>query len=93
MRVEFEQSTLSVALLNEGRATIGFEAEATGYSLEELGAKWQEVAARMMNETGIYVSCGIADMEEYLIVSAEANPEFMQDLTKWKEVVEKNSAN
>jgi len=89
LRVALSQSTLSVALPTsaEGTLTIGFTAEVKG-NLKEAGAKWQEAAAKAMQETGIYVSCGIAERGEGLLISAEANPAFVQDCETWKRVVE-----
>ena len=86
LRVQLQQSTLAVALQSAGIPTIGFTAEATG-KLPEIGKKWQEAAAKIMATTGIYVSCGIADEDDKLVISAEANPEFVKDFEAWQKAV------
>ena len=86
LRKELHQSTLSVCLPTVGTKTIGFVAEIGG-DLRAVGAKWQEIAAKKMQETGIYVSCGITDNAGRLTISAEANPEFVSDTENWKKVV------
>lgn len=87
LRVSLKQSTLSVSLSDKGQETLGFTAQAEG-NLREVGAKWQEAADEQMKATGTYVSCGIAETAEGLVVSAEANPEFVKDLDAWQKVVE-----
>ncbi len=86
LRKDLRQTTLSVGLPGVGEATIGFEAYAH-CSLLEAGAKWQEAAARCMQEKGVYVSCGMAEEGNHIVISAEANPAFVQDLNTWKEIV------
>ena len=88
LRKDLNQTTLSVALAEVGSPTIGFEAIAH-MPLLEAGAKWQEAAARHMAETGTYVSCGMAEKGNDIVISAEANPAFVQDLVTWKNIVEK----
>lgn len=88
LRVSLKQSTLSVSLSDKGQETLGFRAEVEGKNLKEVGAMWQEAADEQMKATGTYVSCGIAETAEGLVVSAEANPEFVKDLDAWKEIVE-----
>lgn len=88
LRKELKQTTLSVGLPGTGVPTIGFEAVAH-CPLLEAGAKWQEAAARHMQEAGTYVSCGMAEQGDDVVISAEANPAFVQDLNAWKEIVEK----
>lgn len=88
LRVALKQTTLSVGLPEVGAKTIGFVAECEG-SILEIGALWQEAAAKQMAATGTYVSCGIAETEEgKVLISAEANPEFVQDLVSWQQIVE-----
>ena len=87
LRKDLKQTTLSVGLPGYGQSTIGFEAVAH-MPLLEAGAKWQEAAARYMSETGTYVSCGMAEQGDEIIISAEANPAFVQDLEAWKRIVE-----
>ena len=87
LRKSLQQSTLSVALQEVGAETVGFEAKAH-LPLLEAGAKWQEAAARYMSSTGTYVSCGMAEQGcGDIIISAEANPAFVQDLEAWKKIV------
>lgn len=87
LRVALKQSTLSVSIPNHGAVTLGFTAQVRG-DLLEIGAKWQEAAAAKMAEIGTYVSCGIADNGDGLLtISAEANPEFVQDLETWGNIV------
>ena len=87
LRKELKQSTLSVSIPNHGSVTLGFTAQVKG-ELLEVGQKWQVVAATKMVETGVYVSCGIADNGDgSLTISAEANPEFVQDLETWGNIV------
>ena len=88
LRQDLKQTTLSVGLPGVGQATIGFVAMAHA-PLLEVGAKWQEAAARYMQETGTYVSCGMAEEGDDVVISAEANPAFVQDLESWKEIVQK----
>lgn len=88
LRRALKQSTLSVGLPECGQETLGFRAEVSGLSLKELGSLWQAAAAEAMTATGTYVSCGIAEEGDNMIVSAEANPEFVQDLDAWRSVVE-----
>lgn len=88
LRVALKQSTLSVGLPQVGAPTIGFIAEAEGNILE-IGALWQEAAAKQMAATGTYVSCGIVESKDgKVIISAEANPEFVKDLAAWQHIVE-----
>lgn len=87
LRKNLKQTTLSVGLCGVGDATVGFEAVAH-MPLLEVGAKWQEAAARYMSETGTYVSCGMAQDGNDVVISAEANPAFVQDLDAWKRIVE-----
>ena len=87
LRKDLKQTTLSVGLQGCGNATIGFEAK-VHKSLLEAGANWQEAAARYMATTGTYVSCGMAEQGDEIIISAEANPTFVQDLDAWKKIVE-----
>lgn len=87
LRVTLKQSTLTVCLPEKGAKTLGFTAQVNG-DLREVGAKWQAAAAAKMAATGTYVSCGIAETEGRLIISAEANPQFTPDLMVWKEIVE-----
>lgn len=88
LRRALSQSTLSVGLKNVGQETLGFTAKAEGAILE-IGALWQKVAAEQMTKTGTYVSCGIAETGEgQVIISAEANPAFVQDLNSWRTIVE-----
>ena len=87
LRKSLHQSTLSVALQGFGSETVGFEAKAH-LPLLEAGVKWQEAAARYMSSTGTYVSCGMAEQGcGDIIISAEANPAFVQDLEAWKKIV------
>lgn len=86
LRKDLKQSTLSVALPETGEPTVGFTAVAHA-PLLEVGAKWQEAAARHMAVTGTYVSCGIAELGDETIISAEANPAFVPDREAWKEIV------
>ena len=87
LRKDLKQTTLSVGLQGCGETTIGFEAK-VHMSLLEAGANWQEAAARYMVTTGTYVSCGMAEQGDEIIISAEANPAFVQDLDAWKKIVE-----
>ena len=87
LRKQLKQTTLSVGLRGVGTPTIGFEAKAH-MPLLELGAKWQEAAARHFAATGTYVSCGMAQIGDEVIISAEANPAFVQDLVSWRKIVE-----
>ena len=87
LRKNLKQTTLSVGLQGCGETTIGFEAIAHK-PLLEAGAAWQTAAARYMSETGTYVSCGMAEQGDEIIISAEANPAFVQDLESWKKIVE-----
>lgn len=87
LRKNLRQSTLSVGLPGCGQATIGFEAKAH-MPLLEVGAAWQEAAARYFAELGTYVSCGMAQIGDEVIISAEANPAFVKDLEAWKKIVE-----
>lgn len=87
LRQALKQSTLSVSIPNHGNVTLGFIAQVKG-DLLEIGAKWQEAAAAKMAETGTYVSCGIVNNGDgSLTISAEANPEFVQDLETWGNIV------
>ena len=86
LRKDLKQTTLSVGLPGTGAPTVGFEAVAH-CPLLEAGAKWQKAAARYMQETGTYVSCGMAEEGDDVVISAEANPAFVQDLNAWKEIV------
>ena len=87
LRQDLKQTTLSVGLSGVGETTVGFEAVAH-MPLQEVGAKWQEAAARYMATTGTYVSCGMAEQGDEVIISAEANPAFVQDRVTWKKIVE-----
>lgn len=87
LRVTLKQSTLTVCLPDKGTKTVGFTAHIYG-DLQEVGSQWQIAAAAKMKTTGTYVSCGIAESEGRLIISAEANPQFTPDLQVWKEIVE-----
>ncbi len=87
LRKALKQTTLSVGLRGVGTPTIGFEAT-VHMPLLEAGAAWQTAAARYMSETGTYVSCGMAEQGDEIIISAEANPAFVQDLESWKKIVE-----
>ena len=87
LRKELKQTTLSVGLPGVGQTTVGFEAVAH-MPLLEVGAKWQEAAARYFAELGTYVSCGMAQDGNDIVISAEANPAFVQDLDAWKRIVE-----
>jgi hypothetical protein len=87
LREKLQQSTLSVCLPTEGVPTIGFTAEVNG-NLAEVGAKWQESAAKLMGTTGTYVSGGLVDNGNgTCTMSAEANPCFVSDREGWCEVV------
>lgn len=87
LREKLSQSTLSVCLATEGTPTIGFTAEVEG-NLTEVGAKWQECAARLMGTTGTYVSGGLIDNGDgSCTMSAEANPAFVADRDGWAQVV------
>ncbi len=88
LRVALKQSTLTVCLSDKGDKTIGFTAQVDG-DLKAVGAKWQAAAAAEMAATGTYVSCGIAESEGRLIISAEANPQFTPDIEVWRKIVEK----
>lgn len=88
LRKELKQTTLSVALPDVGVATIGFEAT-VHCSLYDAGIAWQKAAARYFAEQGTYVSCGMAQIGNQVLISAEANPAFVQDLVAWKSIVEK----
>lgn len=82
-RRAFQQSTLSVPM-KEGEETIGFIAEVEG-DLSTVGRKWQHAAAVAMEAGHPYVSCGIAEIADgRLLVEAEANPEFVQNLDEWE---------
>lgn len=88
LRVALKQSTLSVGLPEVGAPTIGFQAEAEGTILK-IGALWQKAAAEQMDKTGTYVSCGMAEIGEgKILISAEANTAFVQDLDAWQNIVE-----
>ena len=87
LRKDLKQTTLSVALPVVGDATIGFEAIAH-MPLLEAGAKWQKAAARFFTEQGTYVSCGMAQIGDDIVISAEANPAFVSDREAWKKIVE-----
>lgn len=87
LRKALKQTTLSVGLPGIGNPTIGFTAVAH-MPLLEAGAKWQEAAARHMAATGTYVSCGMAEQGNDIVISAEANPAFVHDLEAWKQIVE-----
>ena len=87
LRKALKQTTLSVGLRGAGQATIGFTATAH-MPLLEAGAKWQEAAARHMANTGTYVSCGMAEQGDDIVISAEANPAFVHDLEAWTKIVE-----
>ena len=87
LRKDLKQTTLSVGLPKCGTPTIGFVAVAH-MPLLEAGAKWQEAAARHMANTGTYVSCGMADQGDNVVISAEANPAFVSDREAWKQIVE-----
>ncbi len=87
LRKDLRQTTLSVGLPECGQATIGFEAVAH-MPLLEAGAKWQTAAARHFAEQGTYVSCGMAQEGNDVVISAEANPAFVKDLEAWKKIVE-----
>ena len=87
LRVALKQSTLSVGLPEVGTPTVGFAAEVQG-DLREIGALWQEAAAEQFAATGTYVSCGIAETGDgQLLISAEANPAFVQDFAAWQAIV------
>lgn len=87
LRKDLKQTTLSVGLPGYGQATIGFEAIAHK-PLLEAGAAWQEAAARHFGEQGTYVSCGMAQVGNDIIISAEANPAFVSDREVWRKIVE-----
>lgn len=87
LRKELKQTTLSVGLPDVGVATIGFEAIAH-MPLLEVGAAWQTAAARHFAEQGTYVSCGMVEQGDNVIISAEANPAFVSDREVWKKIVE-----
>ena len=87
LRKDLKQTTLSVGLPECGQTTIGFVAVAH-MPLLEAGAKWQEAAARHMANTGTYVSCGMADQGDNIVISAEANPAFVSDREAWRKIVE-----
>ena len=87
LRKDLKQTTLSVGLPGTGAPTIGFEAN-VHMPLLEAGAAWQTAAARYFAELGTYVSCGMAQIGDEVIISAEANPAFVQDLDAWKMIVE-----
>ena len=87
LRKNLRQSTLSVGLPGYGQSTVGFTAVAH-MPLLEAGAKWQGAAARYMSETGTYVSCGMTQTGDEIIISAEANPAFVSDREAWKSIVE-----
>lgn len=87
LRKDLKQTTLSVGLPGYGEPTIGFEAVAH-MPLQEVGAKWQEAAARHFGEQGTYVSCGMAEQGDETFISAEANPAFVSDREAWRKIVE-----
>ena len=87
LRQDLKQTTLSVGLSGVGETTVGFEAVAH-MPLQEVGAKWQEAAARHFAEQGTYVSCGMAEQGDEVIISAEANPAFVSDREAWRKIVE-----
>lgn len=87
LRQDLKQTTLSVGLPEYGETTVGFEAVAH-MPLLEAGAAWQTAAARYFAELGTYVSCGMAQIGDEVIISAEANPAFVKDLEAWKKIVE-----
>ena len=87
LRRDLKQTTLSVGLPEVGVATIGFVATAH-LPLLVVGDLWQKSAARLFAETGTYVSCGMAEVNGVIHISAEANPAFVQDLVTWKSIVE-----
>lgn len=92
LRQSLDQSTLSVGLQGHGAETLGFGAIASG-SLQEIAALWQEAAAEEFEQTGTYVSCGMAISENgEIYISAEANPEFVKDLEAWKQIVDRITA-
>lgn len=87
LRISLNQTTLSVGLKEEGARTVGFSATVKG-NLQVVGALWQKAAAECMTATGMYVSCGMAENGNgTVMVSAEANPAFVQDVEKWKIIV------
>ena len=88
LRRNLKQTTLSVGLPDVGVTTIGFEA-IIRCSLYEAAIAWQMAAARYFAEHGIYVSCGLAQVGNDIVISAEANPAFVKDLESWKNIVEK----
>ena len=88
LRRNLKQTTLSVGLPDVGVTTIGFEATIR-CSLYEAAIAWQMAAARYFAEHGIYVSCGLAQVGNDIVISAEANPAFVKDLESWKNIVEK----
>ena len=89
LRKVLKQTTLSVALIDDGCATLGFTAEVEGDILV-IGKNWQKSAAEQMSMTGVYVSCGIAQIEEgKAIISAEANPNYVENLVAWHNTVHK----
>lgn len=87
LRKNLKQTTLSVGLCGVGQTTIGFEAMAH-MPLLEAGAAWQKAAARHFAEQGTYVSCGMAEQGDEVIISAEANPAFVSDCEAWRKIVE-----
>ena len=87
LRKDLKQTTLSVGLPGYGQTTIGFTA-ISHMPLLEAGAAWQTAAARHFAEQGTYVSCGMAEEGNEVIISAEANPAFVSDREAWRKIVE-----
>ena len=85
LRQKLSQTTLSVSIEDHGVPTIGFETHIEG-DLLEIGKAWQEAASEVAT-ADTYVSCGITlTCCGELLISAEANPEFVKDLDEWQNV-------
>lgn len=68
---------------------------------KEMGTLWQEIALEQFNKTSLYISAVVQKSttvyntewgcpkggEDTFNISITANPEFIEDLDKWKQVV------
>lgn len=86
LRKKLGKLTLTVAGAPSGISCIGFEAKTTG-SLQDVATIWQNKAAKLMQQKGVYVSCGMAENGDGSItISAEAHPLSIKSYALWREV-------
>ena len=86
LRASLDQVTMNVPIIGHGMNSIGFTSTVTG-NIFEIGCAWQKIAKQHQISSNIHVSTGIVDLgDEHLILSADANPKNIADLSLWQKI-------